>query len=81
MRVTLANRGDRPAGPIDVKGELFGESQAARLPGTLAPGTSGSVLLEFATPPPKPGLHALTLLVEHPLEGAPDGAGNPQMAS
>ena len=81
MRVTLANRGDRPAGPIDVKGELFGESQAARLPGTLAPGTSGSVTLEFATPAPKPGLHALTLLVEHPLEGAPDGAGNPQMAS
>jgi hypothetical protein len=30
---------------------------------------------------PKPGLHALTLLVEHPLGGAPDGAGNPQIAS
>ncbi len=81
MRVTLTNRGDRPVGPIDVQGELFGESQAARLPGTLAPRASGSVSLEFATTAPKPGLHALTLLVEHPLEGAPDGAGNPQMAS
>ena len=81
VRVTLTNRGERPAGPIDVQGELFGEAQAARLPGTLAPRASGSVSLEFATPPPKPGLHALTLLVEHPLEGAPDGAGNPQMAS
>jgi hypothetical protein len=81
VRVTLTNRGDRAAGPIDVQGELFGEPQAARLPGTLAPGTSGSVLLEFATPAPKPGLHALTLLLEHPLEGAPDGAGNPPLAS
>jgi hypothetical protein len=81
VRVTLTNRGDRPAGPIDVRGELFGEPQAARLAGTLAPHGSGSVTLEFATPAPKPGLHALTLLVEHPLEGAPDGAGNPAMAS
>jgi hypothetical protein len=81
VRVTLTNRGERPAGPVDVQGELFGEAQAARLPGTLAPRASGSVQLEFATPPPKPGLHALTLLVEHPLEGAPDGAGNPQMSS
>ena len=81
VRVTLTNRGDRPAGPIDVQGELFGEPQAARLPGTLAPGASGGVTLEFATTAPKPGLHALTLLVEHPLEGAPDGAGNPPMAS
>lgn len=81
MRVSLANRGDRPAGPIDVQGELFGESQAARLPGTLAPRASGSVVLEFRAPAPKPGLHALTLLLEHPIEGAPDGAGNPPMAS
>jgi hypothetical protein len=81
VRVTLTNRGERAAGPIDVQGELFGEPQAARLPGTLAPRASGSVSLEFATPVPKPGLHALTLLVDHPLESAPDGAGNPPMAS
>jgi len=81
VRVTLTNRGDRPAGPIDVRGELFGEAQSARLAGTLAPRASGSVSLEFAAAPPRPGLHALTLLVEHPLEGAPDGAGNPQLAS
>jgi hypothetical protein len=81
VRVTLTNRGARPAGPVDVQGELFGEAQAARLPGTLAPRASGSVTLEFGTPAPRPGLHALTLLVEHPLEGTPDGAGNPQMAS
>jgi hypothetical protein len=81
VRVTLTNRGERPAGPIDVQGELFGESQAARLPGTLAPRASGSVELEFGAPAPKPGLHALTLLVEHPLEGTPDGAGNPQLSS
>ena len=37
--------------------------------------------LDFAPAPPRPGLHALTLLVEHPVEGPSDGAGNPPMAS
>ena len=81
VRVTLTNRGDLAAGPIDVQGELGGEPQSARFAGTLAPGASGDVSLEFTKPPPKPGLHALTLLVEHPLEGAPDAAGNPPTTS
>ena len=37
--------------------------------------------LDFDPAPARPGLHALTLLLEHPLEGPPDGAGNPPMAS
>jgi len=81
VRVTLTNRGDRPAGPIDVRGELFGETQSARLASGLAPRASGDVSLEFAEAPPQPGLHALTLLLEHPLEGARDAAGNPPLAS
>jgi hypothetical protein len=81
VRVSLANRGDRRAGPIDVIGELGQERQQARLPGGLEPGAEGAVTLAFASAPPQPGLHALTLLLEHPVEGPPDGAGNPPMAS
>ncbi len=81
VRVTLTNRGDLPAGPIDVSGELSGERGDARFSGTLAPGASGDVSLDFAPTPLRPGLHALTLLLEHPVEGSPDGAGNPPVAS
>jgi hypothetical protein len=81
VRVTLTNRGDVRAGPIEVRGDLFGEPGMARLPGGLAPGAGGDVTLDFAPTPPRPGLHALMLLVEHPLEGSPDAAGNPPMAS
>ena len=81
VRVTLTNRGDVRSGPIDVQGELFGESREARLPGGLGPAAEGLVRLDFAPTPPRPGLHALTLLLEHPVEGPPDGAGNPPMSS
>ena len=37
--------------------------------------------LEFDPAEARAGLHALTLLLEHALEGPPDGAGNPPMAS
>ena len=81
VRVVLINRGDVRAGPIDVRGELVGESREARLSAGLAPGAEGRLTLDFAPSPPRPGLHALTLLLEHPLEGPPDAAGNPPMAS
>jgi hypothetical protein len=81
VRVTLTNRGDVRAGPIDVRGELFEESREARLPGGLEPAAEGLVMLDFAPTPPRPGLHALTLLLEHPVEGPSDGAGNPPMSS
>ena len=81
VRVALTNRGDVRAGPIEVRGELFGEPATASLPGGLAPGAEGAVTLDFALAAPQPGLHALTLLVEHPVEGSADAAGNPPMAS
>ena len=81
VRVRLTNRGDARAGPIDVRGELFGESREARLAGGLAPAAEGLVRLDFTPQPLRPGLHALTLLLEHPVEGPPDGAGNPPMSS
>lgn len=81
LRVTLTNRGDARAGPIEVRGELLGEPATARLRDGLAPGAEGNVTLAFDATPPRPGLHALTLLVEHPLVGTPDAASNPPMAS
>jgi len=81
VSVTLTNRGDRRARPIDVSGELDRRTSEARLAGGLEPGASALVTLGFAAPPHRPGLHALTLLLEHALDGAPDGAGNPPLAS
>lgn len=81
VELTLTNRGDVRAGPIDVRGDLFGEPRSARVPDGLAPGASSGLTLDFAPAPKRPGLHALTLLLEHPLEGPPDGAGNPPVAS
>jgi hypothetical protein len=81
VRVVVTNRGDREAAPLEVVGELFGERSEARLAGGVAPGGEGAVLLSFAPASARPGTHALTLLLEHPVEGTPDGAGNPPVAS
>jgi hypothetical protein len=81
VSVTLTNRGEPCPGPIDVAGELDGQRREARLAGGLGRNAEGAVTLEFASAPRRPGRHALTLLVEHPLEGTPDAAGNPPLAS
>jgi hypothetical protein len=81
VRVVVANRGDRRAAPIDVVGELLGERAEARLTGGVDPGREGAVLLAFSPANARPGTHALTLLLEHPVEGAPDAAGNPPTTS
>jgi hypothetical protein len=81
LSLTLANRGDRPTGPIDLTGELDGRRGESRLARGLAARAEASLVLAFAAAPRRPGLHALTLLLEHPLDGPPDGAGNPPVAS
>ena len=81
VRVTLTNRGDRAAGPIDVEGELFGESARARHASEIAPGASADVALEFEAQPRQPGLHALALRLDYPVQGLPDAAANPPLAS
>jgi hypothetical protein len=81
VRVTLTNRGDQPAGPIEVQGELFEERQTARLAGTLGPGASGDVSLAFFASLTRPGRHPLTLRLEYTVAGPPDGAGNPPTTS
>lgn len=81
VRVVLTNRGDQATRPIEVEGELVGERRATRLAAGLAPGGSGTVSLDFTPAVTRPGRYALTLLLEHPLDGTPDGAGNPPLAS
>jgi hypothetical protein len=76
VRVVVRNRGDRPAAPLEVAGELLGERSEARLADGVRPGAEGAILLAFTPTAPRPGVHALTLLLEHPVEGLPDGAGN-----
>ncbi len=81
VRVEVTNRGDRLAVPVDVSGELLGERREARLEAGVPPGGAGSVRLDFAPAADRPGVHALTLLLEHPVAGTPDAAGNPPVAS
>lgn len=81
VRVLVTNRGDLSAAPVEVSGELLGQERSARLAAELAPGGSGAVVLEFDPAAAMPGVHALTLLLEHALPGAPDAGGNPPLAS
>ena len=76
VRVVVANRGDQPAVPLDVVGELRGERREARVVQGVPSGGEAAVLLDFAAEDARPGLHALTLLLEHPVAGAADAAGN-----
>ena len=81
VRLVLKNRGDRAAAPLEITAELFGERREARLAEGVAPGGEGALVLAFAPEGARPGTHALTLLLEHPIEGAPDAGGNPPLAS
>jgi hypothetical protein len=81
VRVVVTNRGDRAAAPLEVTGELLGSRRSARLAEGVSAGGSGAVLLGFDPEVSRPGLHALTLLLEHPVEGLPDAAGNAPLAS
>jgi len=77
----ITNPGDAPVGPLDVVGELLGERREARVSsGVSAPG-SAAVVLSFDVHPARAGLHPLLLLLEHPVEGRPDAAGNPPVES
>ena len=81
LRVLVTNRGDQPAPSIDLTGELLGERRARRIPTPLDARQSAAVVLDFDVSSAPQGVHALTLLLEHPLPGTPDAAGNPPLAS
>jgi hypothetical protein len=81
VRVVVRNDGDRRAAPLDVVGKLLGERVEARLATGVGAGREGSVVLVFHPANPRPGTHALTLVLEHPVEGTADAAGNAPIAS
>jgi len=81
IRVVIRNPGPVEVGPLDVVGELQGERREARVSSGIGPGETAAVVLPFAAPPPRPGLYALVLLLEHPVAGVPDAAGSPPRAS
>jgi hypothetical protein len=81
VRVDVRNSGDAPATPLTVFGEMFGERRQAHFEAGLAPGQSTSAHLLFPLAVPRPGVHALPLLLEYPEGGPADAAGNPPLAS
>ncbi len=81
VRVQVTNRGDQPAAGVEVAGEMLDSRDQGRLNEVLMPGASAAVQLDFDVAPPRPGVYALALLLEHPLPGTPDAAGNPPLAS
>jgi hypothetical protein len=81
VSVVVSNRGDHAVPSLEIAGELFGQRQKALLPSGVVPGGSGTVVLAFEAEHARPGVHALVLLLEYPIEGAPDAAGNPPLAS
>jgi hypothetical protein len=81
VRVDVRNSGDAPAAPLTVLGELFGERRQARFETGLGPGQATSAHLLFPLAVPRPGVHALPLLLEYPEGGPADAAGNPPLAS
>lgn len=81
VRVVVHNAGGRIEGPLDVAGELLGERQQARVSSGLPASATAAVVLPFPVEPARPGLHALVLLLEHPVAGPEDAAGNPPLES
>ena len=65
VRVDLTNHGDEKAAPLSVEGELFGRRDSVRLEKGIGPGETRSVLLRFPLDFPRPGRHALALLIEY----------------
>ena len=81
VRVEIKNAGDAAAGSLSLEGELLGQRRPARFPAGLPPGGSSSTHLLFPLDVPRPGVHALALLLEYPEDGPRDAVGNPPMAS
>jgi hypothetical protein len=81
VTVVLENKGDEKAQPLSVEGQLVAERSQASLPGGVGPGAMGQVVLHFPLEVPRPGLHALALLLEWPVGPAPADGSPPPTAS
>ncbi len=74
--MVIANPGDAAAVPLDVVGELFGQRREAFVARGVPAGGEAAVVLDFDAGEAQPGIHALTLLIEHPIGEASDAAGD-----
>ena len=81
VTLDLQNQGDLLASPLTVQAELVAERGEARLAQGVAPGATERTVLRFPLDLPRPGLHALTLLLEWPVGPAPADGTLPPMAS
>lgn len=81
VRVRVENAGGEETGPLTVVGELFGERREARVRNGIPPGSEAAVIVDFDTGTARPGVHALSLLLEHPVDGPRDAAGQMPVAS
>ena len=71
VRVDLRNTGDIALdGPVLVTGRLLGRRDDARLDEAIPPGETRRIQLTFPPEVPRPGTHALTLLVSYSAGGA-----------
>ncbi len=81
VRVEVRNRSPRAVPAVQIVGDLLGQRQEGRILSGVPAGDSRTVLLDFGAARALPGVYALVLLLEHAIEGAPDAAGNPPLAS
>jgi hypothetical protein len=70
VRVEVRNTGDAPMdGPLQLTGDLFGNRSDARLDDAVPPGQTRSMTLAFPPGVPRPGIHAVTLVVSYTVRG------------
>jgi hypothetical protein len=70
VRLEVRNTGSVSMdGPLQVSGVLFGSPSDTRLDDAIAPGQTRSVELLFPPGVPRPGIHAVTLLVSYSTGG------------
>ncbi len=81
VRVDVRNTGDQPISNLHVLGELFGRREEGRHPGEIPPGGAMSLVLRFPARAPRPGVHAVRMLLLYAEGAGPDASGNVVTAS
>lgn len=77
VRVDLTNRGGVATGPVTIGGELAGHDDEAKLEQGIAPGETASARLRFPRQLPRPGVHAVVLLLEYAARKAGGASSSP----
>jgi hypothetical protein len=81
VSVALTNVGDELAVPVSIEAELADFRREIRLEAGVDKGKTEQVVLHFPLEVPRPGLHAVTLLLEWPVGPPPAGSTLPPTAS